>query len=428
MPLQITAVPHNPALLDLPWDTPLEDWPAEQLVALPRGISRHVVRFVRLDGIVYAIKEVGERLAVHEYRMLRDLERLDVPAVEAVGVVTGRKDIRGEPLEPALITRHLQFSLPYRALFSRTLRPDTATRLLDALAVLLVRLHLAGFFWGDCSLNNALFRRDAGAFAAYLVDAETGEIHSRLSDGQRNHDLAVAEENMFGGLLDLEAGGYLHPSTDAARTAADIVRRYQALWSELTRPEIVRVDERHRIDARLRRLNDLGFDVAELQMVPEDGGSTVGSRVTVQPKVVDAGHHSRRLLRLTGVDAEENQARRLLNDLDTYRASLGDRAGRDDEEIIAHRWLAEVFEPTLSSVPDDLSAKLDPAQVFHEVLEHRWFLSEAAGYDVGLPAALRSYVDTVLSFKPDEQAVLGARVGIDTPTAGDVIEDDTRSN
>ena len=139
MPLQMLAAPSDPALLDLPWQVPLEEWPADQLVTLPRGISRHVVRFVRLGDAVYAVKEVGEALARREYGLLRQLDRREVPAVEAVGVMTGRDDENGQPLDSALITRHLQFSLPYRALFSSTLRPDTARRLLDALAALLVR-------------------------------------------------------------------------------------------------------------------------------------------------------------------------------------------------------------------------------------------------------------------------------------------------
>ena len=408
MALSITAVPEDPTLLDLPWDVPLEQWPAETLVALPRGLSRHVVRFVRLSGRVYAVKEVGEQLAVREYRLLRDLERLDVPAVEAIGVVSGREARDGQPLDPALVTRHLQFSLPYRALFSRTLRPDTARRLLDALAVLLVRLHLVGFFWGDCSLSNTLFRRDAGAFAAYLVDAETGELHPTLSDGQREHDIETARVNIAGELLDLEAGGLLHPSIDAIETAIDVERRYRELWCELTAPTVVEAAERYLIDQRVRRLNELGYDVAELTMLSEPGGRTY----RVQPKVVDAGHHSRRLLRLTGLDVEENQARRLLNDLDTFRAATG--AYDEDEEIVAHRWLTHVFEPVVQAVPRELRGKLEPAEVFHEVLEHRWFLSERAKRDVGLDTAIDDYIATVLANKPDERAVLGRAAAGDT--------------
>jgi hypothetical protein len=322
-----------------------------------------------------------------------------VPVVEPLAVVTGRESAAGDPLETALVTRHLQFSLPYRALFSQTLRPDTAVRLLDALSLLLVRLHPEGFYWGDCSLSNTLFRRDAGAVAAYLVDAETGELHSALSDGQRRHDLEIAHDNIIGELMDLEAAGLLDENMDPISTGEDILARYDALWCELTRVEVVGDDERHRIAARIRRLNELGFDVQELQM------DATGSSISIQPKVVDAGHHSRRLLRLTGLDVEENQARRLLNDLDAFRA--GARLQDEPEEIVAHAWLAQVFRRVVDAVPRHMRGKLEPAELFHEVLEHRWFLSERAGRDIGIEAAVTSYLRDVLVTKPDEKAVLG---------------------
>ena len=399
--LQITAAAPDPALLDLPWALPLEDWPESTLAALPRGISRHVVRFARLSGKVIAVKEIKEELARREYGLLRLLRRLDVPCVEPVGVVTGRTTSDGEPLDDALVTRHLQFSLPYRALFSQNLRPDTAQRLVDALAVLLVRLHLTGFFWGDVSLSNTLFRRDAGAFAAYLVDAETGELHDALTPGQRAHDLEVARVNIAGELMDLEAGGLLDTDADPIDISELIVSRYLSLWAELTDSESFEVGDRWRVDARIRHLNELGFDVGELAITTDIGGATV----QIQPKVVDAGHHSRRLLRLTGLDVGENQARRLLNDLDSYRAST-DRQG-DSEELVAHDWLSRVFEQVVQAVPRQLGSKLEPAEVFHEVLEHRWYMSENRGRDVELPEVVADYVNTVLPTKPDEAAILG---------------------
>ncbi|MCW2614031.1 MAG: hypothetical protein JWN08_1025 [Frankiales bacterium] len=407
--LHITGSDDGRLLLDLPWELPLETWPVDQLVALPRGISRHIVRFVRVHRRVYAVKEVGQHSAQREYRLLRDLERLDVPSVSAVAIIDGRTDADGGPLETALITRHLQFSLPYRALFSQTLRPDTAVRLLDALSVLLVRLHSEGFYWGDCSLSNTLFRRDAGAFAAYLVDAETGELHSRLSDGQRRYDLEIAHGNIIGELLDLQAGGLLDEKVDPFTTGDDVIARYTSLWNELTEAEVIGLDERHLIAQRVQRLNSLGFDVEELTITTEGDSATV----RIQPKVVDAGHHSRRLLRLTGLDAEENQARRLLNDLDAYRTGKG---SDKDEEVAAHEWLANVFQPVVLAVPKELRGKLEQAEVFHEVLEHRWFLSESAGRDVGLPAAVSSYVTDILPGKPDELAVLGSRMGSPSST------------
>ncbi|ADG89386.1 LPS kinase [Thermobispora bispora] len=406
MPLQMIGTPSDPGLLRLPWEIPLAEWPGHHLVTLPRGISRHVVRFVRISGHVYAIKEISERYAKREYELLRDLVRLDVPAVEPVAIITGRTAEDGTPLDSALITKHLQFSLPYRIVLSGgSVRPDTLTRLLDALAVLLVRLHLVGFYWGDCSLSNTLFRRDAGAFAAYLVDAETGELHPAISEGMREHDIEVAHMNIYGELLDLEAGGLLPQTVDPLAFADRLTEQYGKLWAELTQDEIVEEMDWHRVDQRIRRLNSLGFDVAEM-MIRRKAGT---SRLLVRPKVVDAGHHQRRLLRLTGLDVEENQARRLLNDLDSFRVSNG--LQHEDEAIVAHRWLAEVFQPVVNAIPPELRRKLEPAQIFHEVLDHRWFLSEAAGRDVGLETAVRSYIENVLVFKPDEKAILPTAEG-----------------
>ncbi|MGI8456666.1 MAG: DUF4032 domain-containing protein [Propionibacteriaceae bacterium] len=395
MPRFTSAQPDS-RLITLPWDVALTDWPDDALVALPRGISRHVVRFVRVGTDVYAVKEVLEHLALHEYRMLRDLTRLDTPSVEAVGVVTARLDGDGDPLDSVLITRHLQFSLPYRSLFHRGVRTDTVNRLVDAMVVLLARLHLTGFLWGDVSLSNTLFRRDAGSFAAYLVDAETGELHEELSNGQREHDLAIARTNLFGEFCDLEAGGLLDEALDPLALVEMIENRYRELWTELTGVEEFDGTEMHRIESRVRRLNALGFDVAELDITTDFAGSTI----RIQPKVVDAGHHSRRLLRLTGLDTEENQARRLLNDLDSYRART-DQQGAD-ESIVAHQWLTRNFEPVVNIVPANLRAKLEPAEIYHEVLEHRWFASERVSREVPIMDAANDFVDTVLKKLPDE--------------------------
>ena len=414
--MQFASGPDPSDLLSLPWSTPLEDWPRERLVSLPRGISRHVVRFARIGGRVYAIKEINTDLADHEYTTLRALARSGVPVVQATGVVANRMTPEGEPLDAALVTKHLRFSLPYRALFSRRLDPDLETKLLDALAELLVKLHLAGFAWKDCSLSNTLFRRDAGALAAYLVDAETGELRESLSNGQRRQDLDIAETNLAGELLDLEMSGLLPAQVDPVETALSVVERYERLWAELTQPQTLGADEWWRIEQRLRRLNDLGYDAAQIQVTEVDGNP----HVLLQTQVVDAGHHVRRLQQLTGLTVQENQARRILNDLDTYRSQAVLPETEVDEDTVARYWMSDVFDPVIEAVPPELAAKLEDAEIFHEVLEHRWFLSEAAGHEVSMDTAARSYVDNVLRFRPDEKAMLDpALMGL-----GDLDADD----
>jgi hypothetical protein len=398
----IVARTGHPDFLDLPWDTPLENWTSERLVTLIRGISRHVVRFVEYDGALYALKELPERPARREWTLLRRLEDQGLPVVEAVGIVTNR----GDDLDAVLITKHLEYSLPYRVLFTGQAIPDLRTHLLNALVELLARLHLRGFFWGDCSLSNALFRRDAGALSAYLVDAETGELHGTLSDGQRLYDLDIAQTNIVGELLDVDAEVGLPPGLDPDEIGEAIAARYRSLWSELTREESFGPEERYRLDERLHRLNDLGFDVEEIQLTATGDGY----RLALDPHVVEPGHHRHRLLRLTGLDTQERQARRMLNDIARFREALERREKRSvPETVAAARWRDEVFEPTIAAVPDELFSRLPAAEIFHQVLEHRWFLSERAGKDVGIDEALRSYLASELPAWPPERIVLEPR-------------------
>ncbi len=396
MALRIVATRPNPALVTLPWHLPLEEWGEDVVLDLPRGISRHVVRIVRLPPDVYAVKETRDQYAFREYRLLRDLRKLGLPTVEPVGVVTGRVGTDGEEIEPCLVTRHLSFSLPYRSLFSHGSPAESLPSLIDALVVLLVRLHIAGFFWGDVSLSNVLFRRSAGSFTAYLVDAETGELHETLSKGQREHDLDVATTNIFGELLDLQAGGLLDEDFDAFEIGTMARERYNALWDELTGSEEFTTQEMWRLEQRIERLNDLGFDVDELDIVTDWDGSTV----RVQPKVVEAGHHARELQSLTGLSVEDNQARRLLNDLASFTAHH--ELGGEDRALVAHRWLTTIYEPLTRMIPKELRSRLEPAEVFHEILEHRWYLSEQSGRERDIFEVATLYFDSVLSKRPDE--------------------------
>lgn len=398
--MKIAATDVASQLLLLPWQLPLEQWPPEILAALPQGISRHVVRFVNLGEHVVAVKEIGEYVANHEYRMLRNLRRLGAPSVRPLAVIAGREDENGNPLTAALVTEHLEYSLPYRAVFSQQVSSETIVRLIDSLAVLLVRLHLHGFYWGDVSLSNTLFRRDADAFSAYLVDAETGDLKSSLSEQMRCYDLDVARTNIIGELMDLQAGGYLDDQIDVIAIGTRIEHRYSSLWNELTGEESIKVDEAWRVDERIRRLNDLGFDVGELKVTSD------GERVVFRPRVVDAGHHHRQLMRLTGLDVQERQARRMLNSLQTFRLSQGLDSG--PLEQVAHRWLNEVFEATVFAVPSEFRRKTQDAQLFHEILEHRWYLAENRHADVPLAEAVQSYVEKVLAKYRDESVFLAA--------------------
>ncbi len=401
---RVTTLGTNTEVLGLPFDRPLADWSDEHTVYVPRGISRHLVRFVEVGGGVFAIKEATDRFVLREHTLLRSLAEHSVPVVEAYGTVVERVDDDGEDLGGLLITRHLQFSQPYRSLFTGRSLPQLRSRLLDALAGLFVRLHLAGFYWGDCSLSNTLFRRDAGALAAYLVDAETGELHPRLTDGQRAHDIEIAIENIAGEMYDLQAAELLEVDLDVAELARSAQSRYDSLWDELTHDVLVPRGENYLINQRIRRLNDLGFDVSELTIKTEPAGMRLG----FDTQVVEAGHHQRRLFELAALRVQENQARALLADLWRFKAKWEEGVGPVSDDLAARRWLDEKFYGTLALVPPELRGKLPDAELFHEISEHRWLLSESRGADVGRAAAVASYVGSVLADMPDTRVDLSA--------------------
>jgi len=396
MALRIVASRPDPGIVTLPWTTPLEEWGDDVVVPLAKGISRHVVQIVRLGNRIYAVKETQEPIAFREYRTLRDLQRLGLPTVVPHAVVAGRVDAEGAELPAALMTEHLPFSLPYRALFQHGLTADRLPTLVDALVVLLVRLHLADFYWGDVSLSNVLFRRDAAGFAAYLVDAETGELRETLSDRMREWDVDLACENVYGELLDLQATGAVPAEEEPYDVVELLRRRYAELWAELTTPQEFSAEEMWALEQRIERLNDLGFDVEELDIVTDYDRDTI----QVCPRVVEAGHHRRELRGLTGLDVEDEQARRILNDIAAYTVSRD--LGGLPREVVAQRWLAEIYEPILAMIPEQARSKLEPAQMFHEILEHRWFMSEARGSYVKLLDAARDYFASVILDRPEE--------------------------
>jgi Domain of unknown function (DUF4032)/Lipopolysaccharide kinase (Kdo/WaaP) family len=397
--LELVIRAGHPDFLDLPWAEPLAEWRTERIVRMARGIARHVVRFVAYDERVYALKETDAESAWREYRLLLALHDEGLPAVEAVGVARWRTpDARSD--RATLITRYLDYSLPYHYLLARRGRPGLLDRLLDGGAVLMARLHLEGFYWGDFSLSNALFRRDAGAFVVYLVDAETGELRPSLSEGMRAHDIDIAIENLAGGLVDLQAAGRIDEALDPFELANGFGDRYRGLWLELTREDVVGGDEPWQITRRMERLNELGFDVQELAVVR----SADGERLRIRPTLVEEGHHSRALASRTGVRVQENQARRLLNDIAAYGAWLEQVEGTPvPEAAAAFRWLTEIYQPAIERVPAELRSRREPPELFHEMLRHRDALSEQAGHNVGNDAAMDSYVASVLPSLPEER-------------------------
>jgi hypothetical protein len=391
-----------PGLIGLDWARPIGEWRDAKLVDLPRGISRHTVVFIDVGGMLFALKELPQRPARRDYDGLRRLEELGGSAVRPVGLVTRAGDPDAETAA-VLITRYADYSFSYRELLAGP-GPrggeDAATfgrrrgQLLDALAFLMVELHMLGCYWGDCSLSNALYRYDAGSIEPIMVDAETAELHDRLSDGQRRQDVSIMVENVAAEMMDIAASKGLDVDAADWGLGEDIARRYEGLWGELAAEQRLPADSaQYRINERIRRLNDIGFEVEEINVVPEVDGAGDGRQrhLQLQLVVADRNFHVHRLRELTGVDASENQARQILSDLRYYQMQHGG-SSPTGKALSAARWRVQEFEPWLRRLSGNLPPGRDPVQAYCDVLHHRYMLSLAAGHDVGTEAAFERWL------------------------------------
>jgi hypothetical protein len=384
--------PGHPDFHDLPWDYPLSEWSdrCEYLEEVPRGLSRHPVEFVNYFGTIYAIKEMPTDLAEKEFNLILAMDDMRLPVVKAVGYAytntsAGQRSI--------LITQFLDKSLPYRSLFMSRSLARYRDHLLDAMTGLMVQLHLAGIYWGDCSLSNTLFRRDAGALQAYLVDAETVEIHSGiLPPTLRFHDLEMMEENVDGDLADLGAANLVMDGVPLDDTGASIRIRYQNLWEEITRQVIINPNEKYRIQERIQVLNSLGFSIGEVLLEPGDSGDNLSFQVVV----TDRNFHRDQLLGLTGIEAEEMQARKMMNEIHELKATLSQVHNRSTPlSLAAFKWLQEIYLPTIARMQSKIDQYSDPAELYCQVLEHKWYLSEQARHDVGHQIAVEDFLSTI---------------------------------
>ena len=361
-----------------------------RLEEVPRGLSRHPVEFVNYSGKIYALKEMPPGLAEEEYNLLLHMEGLRLPGVTPVGHAVNETT---QGPRSVLITRFLDRSLPYRSLFMRSSLVCYRDHLLDAMAGLMVQLHLNGVYWGDCSLSNTLFRRDAGALQAYLVDAETAELYpGYVPPTLRFHDLQIMEENVDGDLADLGAANLLMDGIVLDDTSASIRIRYQNLWEEITRQVIINPDEKYRIQERIQVLNSLGFSIGEVLLEASEEGDNLRLRVVV----TDRNFHQDQLLSFTGIEAEEMQARQMMNEIHELKATLSQSHNRSTPlSLAAFKWLEEIYLPTLESLHSLIDQYSDPAELYCQVLEHKWYLSERAHHDVGHQVAVKGYLRTI---------------------------------
>ncbi len=389
------TIPGSPEFNDLPWELPMNEWPKDSfhLEEVQQGISRHTVVFVNYSGTLYGLKELPENIAQKEYELLSQLQELKLPCVKPVGFA---KLSRNSSQSSILFTQYLDSSVPYRFLFINNAVDRYQSHLLDAISGLLVQLHSNGFYWGDCSLSNILFRRDAGTLQAYLVDAETAEFHlPRLSPILRYHDLEIMQENIQGELSDLHTIDKLALNYPVQETGHYIQQSYRSLWEEITREDVFSQNDLFRVQERVRALNALGFSVKDIELKNENSGNILKLRIFVS----DRNFHRNQLMEITGLYAEDRQAQQIMNEIYELKANMSQSNYSNITLVaVAYHWLEHIYKPVTEKLHSLINAnsivmvKNDPIELYCQVLEHKWYLSERSQHDVGHQAATEDYI------------------------------------
>jgi len=372
-------------LSSLPWSAPLEEWHRHgvRILSIKSGLSRHVVRFVAAGRERYAIKETTPLSAVRESDCYADLRRKGIPTLEPVGVVS-RHDGRGlvqtavggqtEKRETGyLITRLMDKVIPDSFLFRRGFSADNRKRIWDAIIDLFVQLHTNGAYWGDASLANMLIHFSAEVvpelgrrtrLRAVLADAETVETRPSISASMRQADLDFFLESMLWTEADLKASGIVRDPLITLDDQRYLVEHYH---------------ERYAVELETR-----SFELV--------------THIDVD--------------RLLGSFDAKGRGALLLQHINEHKWYVSERFGRDIGLVeAAEDWYRSVFRPVcrifsdyglLEFFPDKTAANL-----YVEIMEHKYYMSQKESRDVGLVAALEDYMTR---FAPEES--LGDIVGI----------------
>lgn len=356
-------------LVDLPWDRPLEEWRRHgvKLLEIKRGIGRHPVVFVRRSKQDYVVKELGLEGARREIENYREMLSRGIHTLVPAGLVVREETPlpvttrAGQSYERNVrafsITLLMDRVIPDSLLYRRAFKPENRNRIWDAIVDLFVELHSNGIYWGDASLANTLVKflkveipyvGKKTQLKAFLADAETVEVHDRISDSLRRADLDFFFESMEWINEDLRASGIIRDELATAADKAYLRQRYDALFKVAMREK--------------------AFDRAMGLSLRKYLGAV------------------RNVTYLETLEKHIAEHKWYLSEEKGYEVSL---------VTAAADWLESVFIPVCELFKDEGVLKFFPgrtaSELYVEVMTHKYYLSQERRSDVGIIYAVRDY-------------------------------------
>lgn len=356
-------------LQSLPWSIPIAEWHryGVNMLNIKRGVSRHEVVFVKTGRFSFGIKEISEEISKkeiehYEQLLLRGIHTLvpagyvvreeDPIAVETPIGIQYEKNFISHTVT-VLVTKVLPDSL----LYSRNFRQGNRQKIWDAVVRLFVQLHSNGVYWGDASLANTLVKFEKWEIpfvglqtilVAYLSDAETVEIQPKLSSSLREADLNFFFESMDWISEDLRTSGVVRDDGGMEGDKLYIKNRYNLLYNVEMKKKIFEQQTSFNIDKFL------------------------GSIST--PEYVD----------------------QFLQHIEEHKWYMGERLLREVTLAAATKdWYDTVFVPICELFRSEnillLFKGKTAAELYIEIMNNKYYLSEHVKKDVGMIAAMRDY-------------------------------------
>ena len=352
-------------LENLPWDTPLDEWNDKQVKFLDirKGISKHIVRFIRTKDFSFAIKQTNPISAYFESETFAKLLQKGIHTLIPAGYIFYRKNLfeskSSEKEDLAFIVTILETkSIPHSILFQWDFSDESRKSIYKSAADLLANLHFKNVFWGDASLSNVLIKfikvqdekgKLRTELKAFLSDSETIQILKKISNDHIKKDLKCFYNSMEKISKEFPRNK-IEKETDNSLTTDKkfFEKEYKINYSLL-----VKIDEFEKLT---------GLDV------------------------------QKHFYKITDQYSIES----ILKQIEEHKWYLSEKNGSEVEmTVAANDWIEKIYKPLIKEFNKlkifDYFPNTNSVKLYTDIMAHKYYSSLEKGEDVGIYSAIRSY-------------------------------------
>ena len=351
-------------LENLPWDTPLIEWNDKQVKFLDvrKGISKHIVRFIKTKDFAFAIKQTNPISAYFESETFTKLLQKGIHTLIPSGYVFYKKNLFEKNAEEkeslAFIVTILEAkSIPHSILFKWDFSDTSRKSIYKSAAELLANLHFNNIFWGDASLSNILIKfikvkdeqgKSHTELKAFLSDSETIQILKKISGELIKNDLKGFYDSIK--LISDE-----HPQKETSKSIS-----------------VLEIDKKYFKQEYNTHYN--------LLVKSDQFEKTTGLEIQ---------KHFFKITDQYSIDS-------ILKQIEEHKWYLSEKSGSEiDNTFAANEWIEKIYKPIIKEFNKlkifDYFPNTNSVKLYTDIMAHKYYLSIEKGEDIGIYSAIRSY-------------------------------------